>query len=609
MFDLDEQLRRWRRETEATLAFYPDEIDELEDHLKFAVEQAAREGASPENAWHQAVARLGASPSLALEFAKSKLMPALFHLLHSWLKPGLLLVIVGLLEGSIFHLGWPNADGSPILPDATFWIMIGVSFAALLSLLPGRSSKIAFLMGIGNAFCLVPLLHLLMYNPIGDRIVGAGWSRMSPPFGVLPITLSLFGLVLVNGWGWSRIRANRQALPAVLAIAATIVLVLTVSPFVSELIGNLSVRDIYSMPTAADIRLTGDAKSDFLKWKFVLVLLDCVFLIASWLPLVLLGVMSLGIASVQGVLRFLGLEKPSEHPVFPFTNELPWIMTLAASGFCWVMASSVEPNLNRQILETEKSVHLVAAGHIGYVFIVISSALVFLLCAYELTRKLMHASSLRPFYAWMLIVLEAAVLLGVVIFSPAVAGVYALNDPAAHGIARSAQPAWLWWMTVGAGTVLVLRQAWRVRKKAHIAPCEISLWKFDGDDLVQFGSQLGLILACSGLILMMVALVLAFESVAMISAMIAWGNSIKNPETNHFDPSNYVNLTTTVHYPTPLLVFWIYSGISYVSICLVIGLTVAIALSGLEFIRFNSFRLYRAKKASRPAPGALALNE
>ena len=30
MFDLDHELRRWRHETELSLAFEPDEIDELE---------------------------------------------------------------------------------------------------------------------------------------------------------------------------------------------------------------------------------------------------------------------------------------------------------------------------------------------------------------------------------------------------------------------------------------------------------------------------------------------------------------------------------------------------------------------------------------------------
>ena len=73
---------------------------------------------------------------------------------------------------------------------------------------------------------------------------------------------------------------------AMLAIAGVIVFLLAVSPFASELVGNLSIRDLYNMPTAHDITLTGEAKSDFLKWKFVDVLIDCLIVITTWLPLV-----------------------------------------------------------------------------------------------------------------------------------------------------------------------------------------------------------------------------------------------------------------------------------------------------------------------------------
>jgi hypothetical protein len=111
------------------------------------------------------------------------------------------------------------------------------------------------------------------------------------------------------------------------------------------------------------------------------------------------------------------------------------------------------------------------------------------------------------------------------------------------------------------------------------------------------------------LILMMVALVLAFESTAMISAMIDWGNSVEHPLTKHFDPSNYMNVTTQVHYPPPHLAFWIFSGLTYVSFCLAAGLLVAVILSGLEFIRFNGYRYYKMRKADRNRQAILAVNE
>jgi len=107
----------------------------------------------------------------------------------------------------------------------------------------------------------------------------------------------------------------------------------------------------------------------------------------------------------------------------------------------------------------------------------------------------------------------------------------------------------------------------------------------------------------------MVAMVLAFESTAMISAMIDWGNSIQHPTTNHFDPSSYVNSTTQVHYPPPHLAFWIFNGLTYVSFCLATGLLIAVILSGLEFIRFNSYRYYKMRQTDRKHQAILAVNE
>ena len=99
----------------------------------------------------------------------------------------------------------------------------------------------------------------------------------------------------------------------------------------------------------------------------------------------------------------------------------------------------------------------------------------------------------------------------------------------------------------------------------------------------------------------MVATVMAFESVSVIQAMIAWGESIQKPAINHFYPQRY---GTPDH-----LAFWVASGVSYLSLCLAAGLGAVIVLSALEFVRFNSFRLYKLRKARRGLAENLALNE
>jgi hypothetical protein len=99
----------------------------------------------------------------------------------------------------------------------------------------------------------------------------------------------------------------------------------------------------------------------------------------------------------------------------------------------------------------------------------------------------------------------------------------------------------------------------------------------------------------------MVATVMAFESVSVIQAMIAWGESIQKPAVNHFYPQMY---GTPDH-----LAFWVASGITYLSFCLAAGLGAVIVLSALEFIRFNSFRLYKVRKTRQRLAETLAANE
>ena len=604
MFDPEEWLRRWRRETETTLAFEPEEIDELEDHLRFSLEQALKEEATPEEAWRRALHRLGPSPSLALEFAKSKLMPALFHLLRTWWQPGLLFLLLALQFSSLYNMNWPWPAGQGE-PKYSFWIISWLSFVVLVLLLPSKASKNAVLLGTGNAFCLIPLLHLASYNSLTDHLVGAGWTRMAASFGWLPISLSVIGIIFLNAWWWVRNRDGRKGIPAMVAVASVIVFLLAISPFVSELVGNLSIRDLYSMPTAHDITLTGEAKSDFLKWKFVDVLINCLIVIAGWLPLVLAVIGSIGILSVQGILRCLKVGTQREETVFPAQQDLPWVMTLAGSGVGWIIASFVESPFNGQIYETELGGHHASGSHFGVTFITLAPTLLFLVCGYELTKRLGRALSLRPFYASMLVVGEAAVLIGVILM-------HALTTSSIYPHAVSAEPAWLSGILALVVILMASLQVLLIGKKARSVPCQPSLWKFEGGDLVQFGLLLGLVFACSGLIVMMVALVLAFESTAMISALIDWGDSVEHPLTKHFDPLNYPSppaMVTQVHYPTPHLDFWIFSGLTYVSFCLAAGLLVAVILSGLEFIRFNSYRYYKMRKADQERPSLLAVSE
>ena len=292
MFDLEQSLRQWRQEIEATLAFSSEEIDELEDHLRFSFEAKLKEGLTLENAWTRSLGGLGSASALALEFAKDKLMPALWRLLIAWWKPALLLFLFGLIHTFLsfsMQKGYQGyADGTstsaPWVSEPKLWGMAWVCLIATLILLPDKAQKNAVLAGIGNAFCLTPLLHGLFYNSLTEKMIGTGWSQMAASFGWPSISLSLIGLFVLNVWWWKRSAANEK-FSALLAVAGTFILVLTLSPFLGEGIGNFSIREVYHMPTASEVTFTGDIRSDFLKWKFVDVLIYalCIY-IANILP-------------------------------------------------------------------------------------------------------------------------------------------------------------------------------------------------------------------------------------------------------------------------------------------------------------------------------------
>jgi len=595
MFDLDAELRHWRRETELTLAFEPDEIDELEDHLKLAVEKAVAQGASPEDAWRSASARLGDSPPLAAEFAKSKLMPALFHLLRSWWQAGVLLVIFGIHLSSTFAMNWPStAQGEP---RYSFWIITCICFAALVALMPGRTARNALLIGVGNAFCLIPLLHLAVYNQLGDELIGTGWSRMGAPMGWWPVSMAISGFVVINSWAWKR--SSRTAIPTTLAVAAAIVLLLTIAPFFCEVIGYLSLRELYHMPTAHEIHYTGEARNQFLQWKFVDVLVNSCVIIASWVPLVLAIIASGGIIVLHRITRHYRANSQDTAPVFPSSRDLPWLCGLIGSATAWFYSTSIEPTFLRTIRETGTGAHHALGNFFGVPLMTVMSAVLFLLCAHELTRRLSLAARIRTFYSTAIVLFEATLLMMLALLT--VFGGIAWMDFSSGTFMRTA------FFSVGL-IFIMSRQILLLVQHVRSGNVEPSLWRFEGRDLVRLGSQLGLICACAGLFLMQVALVLAFVSVAMISALINWGNSIQHPD-QPFHPESYFNAATQTHYPTPHLDFWIFSGLSYVSFCLAAGFLIALMLSGLEFIRFNTYRYYKVRKAERTRHDVLAVNE
>jgi len=71
MFDLDQSIAEWRRQSEAGGITFPEVLDELECHLRDEIEQQVRSGAETEHAFAAAIQKLGQIQVLQPEFEKA----------------------------------------------------------------------------------------------------------------------------------------------------------------------------------------------------------------------------------------------------------------------------------------------------------------------------------------------------------------------------------------------------------------------------------------------------------------------------------------------------------------------------------------------------------
>lgn len=70
MFDLEQEIRKWRKAISARLPFQRDSIAELESHLRDAVQNHQHAGLTPEDAWTASLKQLGDPDLIAREYGK-----------------------------------------------------------------------------------------------------------------------------------------------------------------------------------------------------------------------------------------------------------------------------------------------------------------------------------------------------------------------------------------------------------------------------------------------------------------------------------------------------------------------------------------------------------
>ena len=70
MFNLDQEIRRWRSSMSARLPLHGEAVAELESHLRDAMQKQVQAGLEPRQAWTAALAQLGSPDAIAAEYGK-----------------------------------------------------------------------------------------------------------------------------------------------------------------------------------------------------------------------------------------------------------------------------------------------------------------------------------------------------------------------------------------------------------------------------------------------------------------------------------------------------------------------------------------------------------
>jgi hypothetical protein len=178
MFDLEQQIRSWHQALSGRFANRPDVIDELESHLRDHFDALVQEGRPPEQAWEEALHRLGGAEQLAAEFEKNR--PARW--LATWFAT-IALAIFAVPIGTVVAVRVAMKRTDPLLGFHVFAVSVGygavlaVGFLALWATIPhalGRldSRRDAALRKTGARLALLAAIA----TAIGCAL-GAWWAR------------------------------------------------------------------------------------------------------------------------------------------------------------------------------------------------------------------------------------------------------------------------------------------------------------------------------------------------------------------------------------------------------------------------------------------------
>ena len=221
MFDLDKQIASWRQRFLNDSAFYSDEVEELENHVRDAVERFVAEGYTERDAFLEATRLLGDPTMLRREYKNSRpvierlFVPAAVVAVATFLLPILAVTLAGIDW-------WQTAIYYTILSPLGHALLTGLHFLAVFvviwagALRMGRSGQRRFaltgsglLMGLMLAFTFVQLatpssVHFLYTLTMPALVLMLSLffkgSRLVAATGVLACLLSVWAVTVSFGF-------------------------------------------------------------------------------------------------------------------------------------------------------------------------------------------------------------------------------------------------------------------------------------------------------------------------------------------------------------------------------------------------------------------------
>jgi hypothetical protein len=181
MFDLNQEISRWKRAFTAQRICLPDELEELESHLREEIAALVAAGRSEEEAFRESVTRLGDFSTVCGEFAKNE-RPLLYDRLAIRAN-GVLVILIGIAAAISALVVWAQRKdgllaahtGSILFAYVVPFLLAVVGAYAIVRAAMARSGEAQFRDRLAR-HCRLLLSVVALWCAVG-AILGGVWAE------------------------------------------------------------------------------------------------------------------------------------------------------------------------------------------------------------------------------------------------------------------------------------------------------------------------------------------------------------------------------------------------------------------------------------------------